>query len=282
MSGIKTVAPITWCPGCGNFEILNSMEVVLEELRSEGLPLEKIIIVSGVGNYAKIVDYLQINSFNSIHGRGIPVAEAIKLADKNNKVICVVGDGDSYAEGLEHLIFAAKRNADITVIVHNNRTYGLATGQFTPTSQQSFKGSTMPYGARENPFNPLEIMLVSGASFIGRGYPVRKDHFRKLLKDAINHKGFSFIDVLQVCVTFNNLYTAYNGNVREVDLNDPTSIEEARKVIREWNYFTSEAPIAIGKFYEVSKQCYEEGFTELKRINEDRTAKINKIIENLI
>ena len=113
MSKLKTDAPVSWCPGCGNFEILNSTEAVLEELKSEGFPLEKVVILSGIGNHAKIVDYLHVNSFYTIHGRAIPAAEAIKLADQDVKVICFVGDGDTLAEGLEHLIFAAKRNIDI-------------------------------------------------------------------------------------------------------------------------------------------------------------------------
>jgi len=282
MNGFRTTAPITWCPGCGNFEILNSVEAVLTELVAEGYKREDFIIVSGVGNHAKIVDYLNVNSFNSIHGRAIPVAEAIRLARRDVKVICFAGDGDTYAEGLEHLIFAAKRNVDITVVLHNNRTYGLATGQFTPTSQKSFKGSTMPYGSPENPFNPLELMLVSGASFVARGYPVRKDHFRKLLKEAILHKGFSFIDVLQVCVTYNNLYSSYNEHVSEIEAGDPADMEEARRIIRNWDYLTTDQPIAIGKFYEADKPGYEDEFSEIVTEKGDRSQRIKQIMDRLI
>jgi len=282
MNQLKTNAPVTWCPGCGNFEILNSMEAVLEELKSEGFPLEKVVILSGIGNHAKIVDYLHINSFYSIHGRSIPVAEAIKLADQDVKVICFVGDGDTLAEGLEHLIFAAKRNIDITVVVHDNRTYALATGQFTPTSQRDLKGSTMPYGAKENPLNPLELMLVSGATFIARCYPVKKEHFRKVLKEAIVHKGFSFIDALQVCITFNNLYEAYNKNVKEVEVSDPTSFDEALKIIRSWNYYTSEGPIHIGKFFEADSPTFEDNFSRFLVKKGDREEKLQGIIDSLI
>lgn len=278
MNRLKTAAPITWCPGCGNFEILNSVEAVLEDLQKEGVPNENIILVGGIGNHAKIVDYLHINSFSALHGRAIPAAEAIKLANPDTKVICFAGDGDTYAEGLEHLIFAAKRNVDITVVIHNNRTYALATGQFTPTSQKSFKGSTMPYGAKEDPFNPLELMLVSGATFIARGYPVRSQHFRKLLKEAIGHKGFSLIDVLQVCVTYNNLYAMYNQNVEELEVNDPTDFDEALKVIRSWNYDAAEKPIAIGKFYETVRPRFEENFSRFKAEREDR----NEVLKHVM
>jgi len=282
MSQLKTDAPITWCPGCGNYEILHSFEAVLEELKTEGLNQEKVILLSGIGNHAKIVDYLHINSFNSIHGRALPPATAIKLVDPETKVVCFVGDGDSFAEGLEHLIFAAKRNSDITVIVHNNRSYALATGQSTPTSQMTYKGRTMPYGAKEKPFNPLELMLVSGATYIARAYPVKKQHFRKLLKEAIMHKGFSFIDALQVCVTFNNLYESYNKNVSEVEVSNPDSFNEALKVIRDWDYYTSEGPISIGKFYEVDKPCFEDGFSRLTTVMEDRAGKLQSLLEKFI
>ena len=282
MNQLKTNAPVTWCPGCGNFEILNSMEAVLEELKSEGFPLEKVVILGGIGNHAKIVDYLHINSFYSIHGRSIPVAEAIKLADQDVKVICFVGDGDTLAEGLEHLIFAAKRNIDITVVVHDNRTYALATAQFTPTSQRDLKGSTMPYGAKENPLNPLELMLVSGATFIARCYPVKKEHFRKVLKEAIAHKGFSFIDALQVCITFNNLYEAYNKNVKEVEVSDSANFDEALKIIRSWNYYTSEDPIPIGKFFEADSPTFEDNFSRFLEEKGDREEKFQGIIDSLI
>lgn len=278
MSKLKTDAPIEWCPGCGNFAILDAVEFVIEELVSEGHPLEKFIIISGVGNHAKIVDYLHVNSFYSIHGRSIPVAEAIKLADPETKVICFVGDGDSFAEGLDHLIFAAKRNIDITVVVHDNRTYALATGQFTPTSQVDFTGGTMPDGAKEQSFNPLELMLVSGASFIGRGYPLKKNHFRKLLKEAILHKGFSIVDVLQVCVTFNNLYTEYNEHVYEITEDVVDNSDEALKKIRSWNYKNNNEPIPIGNFYKTKRQVFDDNYQKLNLNMDTRTEKLKEIM----
>lgn len=283
MSGqIKTEAPITWCPGCGNFEILHSLMAVLEELQTEGQDLDKVILLSGVGNHAKIVDYININSFNTIHGRALPPATAVKLADPDTKVICFVGDGDSYAEGLEHLMFAAKRNVDMTVVVHDNRTYALATGQFTPTSQEDFKGGTMPDGAKEHPFNPLSMMLSSGATFIARGYPVKKQHFRALLKEAILHRGFSFVDTLQVCVTFNNLYESYNNNVVEIqseNLQDPV---EAQKIIDAWDYESTDGPIAIGKFFETQKPCFEDGFAALSHEIGNREVLVADLMERLV
>jgi 2-oxoglutarate ferredoxin oxidoreductase subunit beta len=281
MSQLKTDAPIQWCPGCGNFGILKCVQSVLEDLRNDGIPLEKIVLVSGIGQNSKIVDYLPINSFYSIHGRTFPAAEAIKLADPEIKVICFAGDGDAYAEGLDHLIFAAKRNIDITAVIHDNRAYALATGQFTPTSPQSYRGSTAPYGAKENPFNPLQLMLASGATFIARGYPVRSQHFEKLLKDAFLHKGFSFIDTLQVCVTYNNLYEFYNKNVTEVEVGDPTSFDEALHIIKSWDY-NSEGPIAIGKFFEIDRPSYEDNYSGFKVKKKERNVKLQKVLEKLI
>jgi 2-oxoglutarate/2-oxoacid ferredoxin oxidoreductase subunit beta len=279
---LKTEAPITWCPGCGNFEILHSLMAVLEELQAEGLDLDKVVILSGVGNHAKIVDYININSFNTIHGRALPPATAIKLADPETKVICFVGDGDSYAEGLEHLLFAAKRNVDLTVVVHDNRTYALATGQFTPTSQEEFKGGTMPDGAKESPFNPLSLMLASGATFIARGYPVKKEHFRKVLKDAIMHRGFSFVDTLQVCITFNNLYDAYNNNVVETVAPEPQNPQEAMKLIEAWDYEATDGPIAIGKFFDIQKPCFEDRFVAFKPDTGDRTKLVAELLERFL
>ena len=130
---LATTAKNTWCPGCGNFSILSAMRSVLAELDGEGYPIENVVLVSGIGCHAKIVDYMNVNSFYSIHGRTLPAASAIKIANPDLKVICFSGDGDSLAEGLDHLIFAAKRNIDLTMILHDNRVYGLTTGQYTPS-----------------------------------------------------------------------------------------------------------------------------------------------------
>jgi len=170
---LGTYAQNTWCPGCGNFSIMNSIKAVLNMLKEEGTPLENVVIVSGIGCHAKIVDYINVNSFYSLHGRAVAAAEGIKLADPNLKVIVFSGDGDSYGEGMEHLIFAAKRNIDITVFIHNNRVYGLTTGQCTPTSPQGFAGKSTPRGSSEMPINPMELMLSSGATFIARGIAVQ-------------------------------------------------------------------------------------------------------------
>jgi 2-oxoglutarate ferredoxin oxidoreductase subunit beta len=279
---LATAAKNTWCPGCGNFSILSAMRAVLAELNVEGLPIENVVLVSGIGCHAKIVDYMNVNSFYSIHGRTLPVATAIKLANPDLKVICFSGDGDSLAEGLDHLIFAAKRNIDITLILHDNRVYGLTTGQYTPTSPQGFKGKSTPEGSVEHPLNPAELMLVCGASFIARGYTHGIEQLQKLFKEAILHKGFSFVDVLQVCVSYYNLYESYNKWAYTVEGNDAANFDEAHKIIRSWNYDRSDAPIPLGKFYEVDSPRFEQSFSASRPGVAERDDKLKALLEKFI
>jgi 2-oxoglutarate ferredoxin oxidoreductase subunit beta len=282
---LGTYAKNTWCPGCGNFSILNAMRAVLAQLDEEGLPVEEVVLVSGIGCHGKIVDYLNVNSFYSIHGRTLPVATAIKLANPERKVICFSGDGDCLAEGLDHLIFAAKRNIDITLILHDNRVYGLTTGQYTPTSPQGFKGKSTPLGSAELPMNPPELMLVSGATYIARGYTHGIDLLQRLFKEAILHKGFSFVDVLQVCMTYNNLYESYNKRVYEMKGNDTSSFDEALRLSRSWRYDGPDAPIPLGRFYQVDAPSFEEVFPGFELVDLDeakREKKIREVLERMI
>jgi len=258
---LATGAQNTWCPGCGNFAILNAVKTVFGELVQEGLPLENVVLVSGIGCHAKIADYINVNSFYSLHGRVVPVAEAIKIAKPPVKVIGFSGDGDAYGEGLEHLIFAAKRNIDITMIIHNNRVYGLTTGQYTPTSPLGFRGRSTPQGTKEAPINPLELMLASGATYIARGTSHGIELLKKIFKEAIMHKGFSLVDVLQVCVTYFNMYEYYDKRAYELKEHNPEDFNQALNKIREWDY-NSDNPIALGAFYKKQTPTFEERFLE--------------------
>ncbi len=279
---LNTKAKNTWCKGCGNFSILSAMRTVLAELDGEGFPIEKVVLVAGIGCHAKIVDYMNVNSFYSIHGRALPAATAIKLANPDLKVICFSGDGDSLAEGMDHLIFAAKRNIDITLILHDNRVYGLTTGQYTPTSPLGFKGKSTPAGSRERPLNPPDLMLASGASFIARGYTHGIEHLQKIFREAILHKGFSFVDVLQVCVSYFNMYESYNKRTYEIEGNDTASFEEAQKIIRSWNYDSLEKPIPLGKFYDIDAPRLDQAYLEFKPNLVERDAKIKATLEDFI
>jgi len=248
MTGI-TAAKNTWCPGCGNFAIEHALKDVLRGLAEEGGRVEDVVLVSGIGCHAKIADYLAVNSFYAIHGRTLPVASGIKLANPALTVVACAGDGDAYAEGLDHLVFAAKRNQEITAIIHDNRVYGLTTGQYTPTSYEGFRGRSTPGGIRERPINPVALMLSSGATFVARAYTRKMDHLREVLKAAILHRGFSFVDVLQICATYNNLTEYYNDRVYLLEGHDTADLSGAMAKAREWDY-SADAPIALGVFYE--------------------------------
>jgi 2-oxoglutarate ferredoxin oxidoreductase subunit beta len=279
---LATDARITWCPGCGNFAIMNAIRPVLYELDHEGrVPLENVVLVSGIGCHAKIVDYMNVNSFYTIHGRTIPVATGIKLANPDLTVICFAGDGDAYAEGLSHLIFAAKRNAEITTIIHNNRVYGLTTGQYTPTSPSGFKGKSTPFGLDVPPLNPLELVFSSGATFVARGYSHGIDLLKDIFREAILHRGFSFVDVLQVCATFFNMYKYYNQRVYQLEDHDSQNRELALQKILEWDY-NADASIPVGIFYREDAHTFDENFLELGAKAASRDSKIKEVLQEYI
>ena len=255
---LGTRAENTWCKGCGNFGILSAVEEALKTLIGEGYGLENIVIASGIGCSSKIVDYVNVNSFYSIHGRVPPTITGIKLANRNLSVVGFAGDGDAYGEGLAHLIMSAKRNIDVTMVIHNNRVYGLTTGQFTPTSPTGFPGKSTPRGSVETPLNPLELMLAAGATFVARGYSVKTEHLADLILQAVKHKGFSFIDVLQPCFTFFNTYKFYNDKVYELEGHDLSDLEAARARAREWNYDMAAERIPIGLFYRTERPCFDD------------------------
>ena len=235
MDDLATYAENTWCPGCGNFGILNAFKKAVRRLETEGVSRRDIVMTAGIGCHGKIFDYLRLSGFYSLHGRALATAQGMKLAIPRVKVVAFVGDGDAYGEGVAHLVFAAKRNSDITVIVHNNGTYGLTTGQYTPTSVKGFRGPSTPGGSIEEPFNPLSLALSAGATFVARGYPVKLDHLANLFALAIRHRGFSIVDVLQPCVSFNNTYESYNKSVMELDVVPGTweeSLAAARRTDR--------------------------------------------------
>jgi 2-oxoglutarate ferredoxin oxidoreductase subunit beta len=262
MKGIDLIshAKNTWCPGCGNFAIQHTLKDLLAGLDGDGtLALERVVLVAGIGQHGKLFDFLNVNGFYSLHGRTIPVATGIKLANPDLSVICVSGDGDSYAEGLDHLIFAAKRNLDITVLVHDNRVYGLTTGQFTPTSPPGYRGHSTPKGEREMPLNPLELMLASGATFIGRGYTGRREDLKRLIREAILHRGFSFIDILQVCATYNDLTGYYNERVYSWPEDDLEDRGAAHRKAVEWDY-SGDAKIGLGLMYRRQSPVFEDAY----------------------
>jgi 2-oxoglutarate ferredoxin oxidoreductase subunit beta len=279
--GLKTYAKNTWCPGCGNFAIELAARQAFVELVEEGrLKIENLVILSGIGCHAKISDYLKVNSFYSLHGRVVAPATGIKLANPELTVVGFAGDGDAYGEGLDHLIFAAKRNVGIAMIIHNNRVYGLTTGQFTPTSPRGFPGKSTPKGSPEDPINPIELMLASGATFVARAFSGDLQHLKGIIREAISHRGFSIVDVLQPCVTFFNSWEFYSKRVYDLQRegHDASNWEEAMRRAREWDYGGEAGRIPIGIFYKAERPAFEELVLRGRKTRELPMTDIGKVL----
>jgi len=209
---------IAWCPGCGNFGILRAVNQALGDL---GIPPHRVLMVSGIGQAGKLPHYTKCNVLNMLHGRTLPAASAAKIVNPELTVIAVGGDGDGYGEGGNHFIHAARRNHDITYLVHDNQVYGLTKGQASPTSDRGFPTKTSLEGAW-SPMNPIALAIASGASFVARGFAGDVEHLASLIKAGIQHKGFALIDILQPCVSFNHLntYAWYRERVYKLEETD--------------------------------------------------------------
>ena len=207
---------IAWCPGCGNFPILKTLKEALTEL---AIDPTQLVMVSGIGQAAKMPHYLRANFFNGLHGRALPPATAIKAANPNLTVIAESGDGDMYGEGGNHFIHCIRRNPNITNIVHDNMVYGLTKGQASPTSRRGFKTPVQVAGVILEPFNPLAVAIALNASFVARASAGDREQTKEILKRAITHKGYALVDIFQPCVTFNklNTYQWFKENVYYLD-----------------------------------------------------------------
>ena len=249
----------TWCPGCGDFGILSAVKSALVEL---GLEPHQVLMVSGIGQSGKLPHYMKCNTFNSLHGRPVPPAVAAKTANPKLTVISVSGDGDGYGEGGNHFIHAMRRNHDITYLVHNNQVYGLTKGQASPTSDAGFVTKTTPHGA-PSPVSPLALAIVTGAAFVARGYAGDVKHLSGLIKEGITSKGFSLVDILQPCVSFNhkNTYEWYRERVYKLDDEkgyDPSDKIAALEKAMEWG-----DRIPTGILYRQERPTFEEQFPVL-------------------
>lgn len=193
---------VAWCPGCGNFMILRNIKEALGEIN---IDQQNIVFVSGIGQAAKLPQYLNIHYFNGLHGRALPVATAIKASNPELTVIAEGGDGDMYGEGGNHFLHTIRRNPNITNIVHNNMVYGLTKGQASPTSQKGFKTPLQINGVHLEPENPLGIALAHGVTFVARAYSNDKELLQKVLVEAIRHRGYALVDVFHPCVSFNKV-----------------------------------------------------------------------------
>jgi 2-oxoglutarate ferredoxin oxidoreductase subunit beta len=243
---------VAWCPGCGNFVILNAVKQALAELE---IKPEKLVMVSGIGQAAKTPQYLKTNFFNGLHGRSLPAAAAIKAANPDLVVIAESGDGCTYGEGGNHFVHAIRRNSDITNIVHNNMVYGLTKGQASPTSQSGFRTPVQIGGVFLEPFNPIALAISLDASFVARAFGGDVKQTQEMLKEAISHKGYALVDIFQPCVSYNrvNTYQWFKQNTYYLeDSYDPHDRGEAFKRAIE------RGKLPLGIFYVNPKPAFEE------------------------
>ena len=249
-----------WCPGCGNFGILNALRAALVEM---GLGPSDCVVVSGIGCSAKTPHFIRLGGFHTIHGRALPVATGIRLANPELPVIAVTGDGDGLGIGGAHFIHTARRNVDIAHILHNNAVYGLTTGQIGPTAARGFRTKTTPRGSVEDPVNPVALALVSGATFVARTFVGDMAHTKEMFRRAIEHRGYALVDTLQPCVTFNkvNTYEWYQKRVYQLEGegHDPADLMAALARAQEWG-----DRIPVGVFYKVDRPILEEGMAGFK------------------
>lgn len=242
-----------WCPGCGNYSILKAFKDAMIEMNMEP---DQFIIVSGIGQAAKFPHYIKCNTFNGLHGRALPVATGIRLANHKMPVMVFTGDGDCYGEGGNHLLHAMRRNINVKLFVHDNQIYGLTKGQASPTSMEGMKTKNQPFGVFSGQFNPMAMAVALDCSFVARGFSGDMKHLIWLIKEAFNHNGFSLVDILQPCVTFNkiNTYDWYKQRVYQIEPEyNPEDRIAAFKKALEWG-----ERIPLGIIYRNLRQILEE------------------------
>lgn len=248
-----------WCPGCGNFSILRTFKEAMVDL---GIEPHQFTIVSGIGQAGKFPHYLKCNTFNGLHGRTLPVATGIRLSNHDMLVIAVAGDGDCYGEGGNHLVHAMRRNVNVKLFVHDNQIYGLTKGQPSPTSMEGMAAKNQPFGVLSEQLNPIALAVALNCSFVARGFSGDTGHLKELMKEAVNHNGFSLVDILQPCVTFNkiNTYEWYKKRVHHIETEyNPEDRIEAFKKALEWG-----DRIPIGIIYKNTRQTFEERIPVIK------------------
>jgi 2-oxoglutarate ferredoxin oxidoreductase subunit beta len=255
----QSTVPNAWCPGCGNFGILNAFKKALVEL---DIKPHQLLMVSGIGQAGKLPHYTKGNVLNMLHGRSLPAAAGAKMVNPELVVVAVGGDGDGYGEGGNHFVHAMRRNHDITYLIHDNQVYGLTKGQASPTSDFGFVTKTTPHGASMAE-SPVAMAIAAGASFAARSFAGDVDHLTKMIKAGIEHKGFALIDILQPCVSFNhkNTFAWYKERVYKLDGDkdyDPSDRVAAFAKALEWG-----EKIPIGIIYEHDVPSFEQHLTEV-------------------
>ncbi|MBM7556608.1 thiamine pyrophosphate-dependent enzyme [Halanaerobacter jeridensis] len=223
-----------WCPGCGNFPL---RQVLVDALADLDLKPSQVAMFTGIGQAPKMPHYMKVNGFNGLHGRALPPALGMRVANKDMKVIVETGDGNAYGEGGNHLLHNIRRNPDLAHFVHDNQIYGLTKGQASPTTGEEIETAVQPNGITAQPLNPIKLAVSMEASFVARGFVGNRDHLKMLMQEALKHRGYALIDILQPCVSFNkvNTYQWYAKRVYEIgEEYDPTNYDAAMKKAEEW------------------------------------------------
>jgi 2-oxoglutarate/2-oxoacid ferredoxin oxidoreductase subunit beta len=257
LKDLSTKQPITWCPECLNFLILESVKKALIDLiNSKKYFKKEFVMVTGIGCHGKIYDYLNLNGLYGLHGRVLPISLGIKIGNPKLKVIGFAGDGDTYAEGMAHFISTFRYNPDMTLIVHNNQSFSLTTGQATPTSQKGYKNNVNLKGEFNEPINPIKLALAAGGTFIARCNPKDIKQTTSIIKKAIKHKGFSYIEMMQECLVFNKKMN--NLDKLTYRIPDNKNYKKAQKLAEKWNYNSKKGKIPVGIIYKTDKLSLEE------------------------
>jgi len=269
---------VAWCPGCGNFAI---RDAIADALQSLSIRPQELVITSGIGQAAKMPQYLTCHYFNGLHGRALPLATAVKSVNPELTVIAEGGDGDMYGEGGNHFLHSIRRNPNVTHIVHNNMIYGLTKGQASPTSARGLQTPVQVDGVILEPFNPLAVALSAGATFVARCFSGESEHLVRVLKEAIQHPGYALVDVFQPCVSFNkvNTYAWYRDHTYLLEEDGTDDLQEAFRLSQQQDPF----PLGIlyrseGKpTYTQNANVYQDDKAPLYRRKRDMQA-----VQNLI
>jgi 2-oxoglutarate/2-oxoacid ferredoxin oxidoreductase subunit beta len=245
--------PPVWCPGCGDFGVLAATQRALAERQ---IAPEDLAFVSGIGCSSRFPHFIKAYGFHSVHGRALPVAIGLKLADPKRQVVVVGGDGDGMAIGAGHFVHAARRNPNITYIMMDNEIYGLTKGQASPTSELGLRTKSTPYTdsnvSSDSPLNPLSLALVGGATWVGRGYSGKIKELTELIGKALDHEGYSFLQVISPCVTFHDIYERARAESKELEpTHDPSDRAAAIAA-------AMKAPWTTGLFYEEKRRTLED------------------------
>jgi 2-oxoglutarate ferredoxin oxidoreductase subunit beta len=250
-----------WCPGCGDFGVLNGVKQAAAKL---GIKPENLLVVSGIGCSSNLPGYVNSYGIHSLHGRAVPVATGAHLANTDLHVIITGGDGDGYGIGVGHLLHAMRRNLNITYLVMDNQIYGLTTGQTSPTTHLGQKTKSTPQGNIENPLNPLALAITAGATFVARAFSGETKHMAETIAAAIEHKGFSLVDIFSPCVTYNkvNTYPFFKERVYKLeDENwDSSDFHKSMQKAFEWG-----DKIPLGVVYQTDMPTYEDGENAFKK-----------------